>query len=55
MMVELIEYDDQTNPGETIKAVQRLATQDKATSSSRPMAPASTSPPRRSLTATAIR
>jgi len=30
MMVEIIEYDDQTNPGETIKAVQRLATQDKA-------------------------
>lgn len=29
MPVELIEYDDQTNPGETIKAVQRLATQDK--------------------------
>lgn len=30
MMIELIEYDDQTNPGETIKAVQRLATQDEA-------------------------
>jgi branched-chain amino acid transport system substrate-binding protein len=30
MMIELIEYDDQTNPGETIKAVQRLATQDDA-------------------------
>jgi branched-chain amino acid transport system substrate-binding protein len=28
--VEIIEYDDQTNPGETIKAVQRLATQDEA-------------------------
>ncbi len=28
--IELIEYDDQTNPGETIKAVQRLATQDEA-------------------------
>jgi len=28
--IELIEYDDKTNPGETIKAVQRLATQDKA-------------------------
>lgn len=28
-MVEIIEYDDQTNPGETIKAVQRLATQDE--------------------------
>jgi branched-chain amino acid transport system substrate-binding protein len=28
--IELIEYDDQTNPAETIKAVQRLATQDKA-------------------------
>lgn len=27
--VEIIEYDDRTNPGETIKAVQRLATQDK--------------------------
>jgi branched-chain amino acid transport system substrate-binding protein len=27
--IELIEYDDRTNPGETIKAVQRLATQDK--------------------------
>lgn len=29
-MVEIIEYDDQTNPAETIKAVQRLATQDNA-------------------------
>ncbi len=29
-MLELIEYDDQTNPGETIRAVQRLATQDEA-------------------------
>jgi branched-chain amino acid transport system substrate-binding protein len=28
--VEIIEIDDRTNPGETIKAVQRLATQDKA-------------------------
>ncbi|NQV57477.1 MAG: ABC transporter substrate-binding protein, partial [Rhodospirillales bacterium] len=28
--VKLIEYDDRTNPGETIKAVQRLVTQDKA-------------------------
>jgi len=28
--VEIVEYDDQTNPGETIKAVQRLATQDEA-------------------------
>jgi branched-chain amino acid transport system substrate-binding protein len=28
-MIELIQYDDRTNPGETIKAVQRLATQDK--------------------------
>lgn len=28
--IELIEYDDQTNPGETIKAIQRLATQDEA-------------------------
>ena len=28
--IELIEYDDRTNPGETIKAVERLATQDKA-------------------------
>lgn len=28
--IKLIEYDDRTNPGETIKAVQRLATQDKA-------------------------
>lgn len=27
--IELIEYDDRTNPGETIKAVERLATQDK--------------------------
>lgn len=27
--VELIEYDDRTTPGETIKAVQRLATEDK--------------------------
>ena len=29
-MLEVIEYDDQTNPAETIKAVQRLATQDNA-------------------------
>ena len=29
MMIEVIEYDDQTNPAETIKAVTRLATQDK--------------------------
>ncbi len=29
-LIEVIEYDDQTNPGETIKAVQRLATQDNA-------------------------
>lgn len=28
MMIEVIEYDDQTNPAETIKAVTRLATQD---------------------------
>ncbi len=28
--IKLIEYDDRTQPGETIKAVQRLATQDKA-------------------------
>ena len=28
--VEVIEYDDRTNPAETIKAVQRLATADKA-------------------------
>ena len=28
--IELIEYDDRTQPGETIKAIQRLATQDKA-------------------------
>lgn len=28
--IELIEYDDRTNPGETIKAVERLATQDRA-------------------------
>ena len=27
--LELTEYDDRTNPGETIKAVERLATQDK--------------------------
>ncbi len=27
--VEIVEYDDQTNPGETIKAVQRLATEDQ--------------------------
>src|SRR5436190_16261865 len=26
--VELIEYDDRSQPGETIKAVERLATQD---------------------------
>ena len=30
MKIKLIEYDDRTNPGETIKAVNRLATQDKA-------------------------
>ena len=29
-MLEVIEYDDQTNPAETIKAVTRLATQDNA-------------------------
>lgn len=29
-LLEVIEYDDQTNPAETIKAVTRLATQDKA-------------------------
>ncbi|MGR3660309.1 MAG: amino acid ABC transporter substrate-binding protein [Paracoccaceae bacterium] len=29
-LIEVIEYDDQTNPAETIKAVTRLATQDKA-------------------------
>lgn len=28
--LEAVEYDDQTNPGETIKAVQRLVDQDKA-------------------------
>jgi branched-chain amino acid transport system substrate-binding protein len=28
--IELIEYDDRTEPGETIKAIERLATQDKA-------------------------
>lgn len=28
--LEVIEYDDQTNPGETIKAVQRLVDQDRA-------------------------
>lgn len=28
-MIELIEYDDKTNPGEHIKAVQRLITQDE--------------------------
>jgi branched-chain amino acid transport system substrate-binding protein len=27
--IRLIEYDDQTNPGETIKAIQRLATVDE--------------------------
>lgn len=27
--IELIEYDDRTDPGESIKAVERLATQDK--------------------------
>jgi branched-chain amino acid transport system substrate-binding protein len=29
-MVEIVEYDDQTNPANTIQAVQRLATQDEA-------------------------
>lgn len=29
-MLEVVEYDDQTNPGETIKAVQRLVDQDGA-------------------------
>jgi branched-chain amino acid transport system substrate-binding protein len=28
--IELLEYDDRTQPGETIKAVERLATSDKA-------------------------
>lgn len=28
--IDLIEYDDRTDPGESIKAVERLATQDKA-------------------------
>ncbi len=28
--MKLIEYDDRTNPGETIKAINRLANQDKA-------------------------
>ncbi len=27
--LELVEYDDQTNPGEAIKNIQRMATQDK--------------------------
>jgi len=30
MMVEIIEYDDKTNPGEHIKAANRLINQDKA-------------------------
>ncbi len=30
MTVRIVEYDDQTNPSETIRAVQRLATQDDA-------------------------
>ncbi len=29
MMLEVIEYDDKTNPGEHIKLAQRLAEQDK--------------------------
>ena len=29
MMIELIEYDDKTNPGEHIKLAQRLAEQDQ--------------------------
>ena len=29
MMVEIVEYDDKTNPGEHIKAAQRLAEVDK--------------------------
>ena len=29
-MLEVVEYDDQTNPGETIKAVERLVNQDGA-------------------------
>ncbi len=29
-VIQIIEYDDRTNPAETIKAVERLATQDKA-------------------------
>jgi len=28
-LIEIVEYDDKTNPGEHIKAVQRLATQDE--------------------------
>ena len=29
MMIEIVEYDDKTDPGENIKLAQRLAEQDK--------------------------
>jgi hypothetical protein len=35
--IELIEYDDQTNPQQAIQAAQRMATQDRSTSWSRPI------------------
>jgi branched-chain amino acid transport system substrate-binding protein len=37
--IELIEYDDQTNPQQAIQAAQRMATQDRSTSWSRPIRP----------------
>jgi branched-chain amino acid transport system substrate-binding protein len=51
--IELIEYDDHTQPGETIKAVERLATVEKADAGCLPLA--SILRRRRPLRSTAIR
>ena len=53
--IELIEYDDRTQPPETIKAVERLAAVDKADWIGGVLPPASISPRRRPLRSTAIR
>lgn len=37
--VELIYYDDKSEPSTTVKSFQRLATRDRGTSSLRPMVP----------------
>ena len=55
MTIDLIEYDDKTNPGEHIKLAQRLAEQDKVDFVVAPMVPASTSRRRRSMAAMATR